>query len=74
MKKQKKIKEIWAANGKWIKVNDVEYITCCDCGLVHRMEFKVEIKNCKPKKLWLRFWRHAKLTKKERVRIIREKI
>jgi len=64
--KEKKIKDIEVIAGKWVKVNNVGYMTCCDCGLVHRIKFKVSTKDGKPEELWLRFWRNEKLTKKER--------
>lgn len=37
MKKFKRIKD-----GEWVKPNMNKYLMgCCDCGLVHRLEFKV---------------------------------
>lgn len=59
-------KEIKIVAGKWIEMGSNENIACCDCGLVHRVEYKVKIKNNKPEKFYVRFWRNEKLTLKQK--------
>ena len=61
----KKIKDIFASAGKWVETTSGDYITCCDCGLVHRVEYKVETENGMTK-FFARYWRNEKLTKQIR--------
>ena len=28
-------------DGEWIDITDGQYVGCCDCGLVHRYEYKI---------------------------------
>lgn len=42
-------------DGDWVEAKKIHYIKCCDCGLTHRVNFKV-IKG----KIWFRAFRLRK--------------
>lgn len=59
--------------GKWIKPIKRGYLmACCDCGLVHRVDFE-HIKWGRGRKIILRAWRDEKETKRVRTTMKREK-
>jgi len=53
--------------GEWIKDPKRKYfkLMCCDCSLVHRVEFKIV-----KKKIYLRMWRDNKATSNARRKIM----
>ena len=47
------------SDGEWVQPNMREYkMACCDCGLIHRMQFRI----VKGKKVQLRAWRDNRAT------------
>lgn len=64
IKSYKKVKD-----GEWVKPNMKKYmIGCCDCGMVHRLEFIVTIR----KKVLFRAFYDDKATNKLRKRMVNE--
>jgi hypothetical protein len=47
--------------GEYSEIENGQYMTCCDCNLVHKIKYKIV-----DGKLFMRFWRNEKLTKKYR--------
>lgn len=41
-------------SGEWVKPHSIYHMKCCDCGLIHRLEFRLQ-KN----RLEFRAWRVA---------------
>jgi len=39
-------------SSRWYPVANVHYLQCCECGLKHLVEMKVD----KQKKVWMRVW------------------
>lgn len=64
----KKIQNHNVKAGEWITMDSGDYLTCCDCGLAHKVNFKVGFKKNKAIKLYLKAWRASKLTQTERRR------
>lgn len=60
--------EIQGKDGEWVPATSL--MGCCDCGLVHRMEYKIVDKKgrepLKPFILLIRSFRDKELTKKAR--------
>ena len=50
LKPPKKAKQVY--DGEWQKLPPIYFIKCCDCGLIHRLEFRLH-KN----RLQYRAWR-----------------
>ncbi len=51
-------------DGEWVKPRMKGYLLkCCDCGLVHRVHFKV-IRHARGHKIMFRSWRLRKRKKK----------
>jgi hypothetical protein len=49
--------------GKWYHLGHFENSECCDCGLVHREEFKLEAG-----RIWFRTFRNEPATRRARAR------
>jgi hypothetical protein len=64
------IKRKQAISGKWYRVG--MYETCCDCGLSHKIQYKVILKNDKAE-VYFRAWRDKKRTNKNRLTNMSEK-
>lgn len=48
-------------DGKWYRHGDEEWTECCDCALMHRVEYKLE-----RGMLFVKLTRHDRLTRKMR--------
>ncbi len=57
------MKEYQIIDGKWHDCHS--YIGCCDCGLVHRIQYRV-VKIGKKTKIQARVWRRKRLTAEAR--------
>lgn len=60
------------APGEWVQpLHRAYFLECCDCGLVHRFQFRVH-----KSRVQMRAWRETRLTtaarKRKGVKIIRE--
>lgn len=76
MKRPKRYPKIKA--GAWVQPKRKYYrMACCDCGLVHKMEFKLIPYGDGKHKIRFRVWRDnketAKLRKKENIRVTHPK-
>ena len=59
------MKKVRPSAGQWVKLPRKRKIGCCDCGLIHDFEFKVEMKDGKPQ-MFFRAWRDDPLTEQHR--------
>jgi len=64
MKKQTKVDNIRPKAGQWFKLHTRDFLSCCDCGLTHRIELKVAMKGNKPEYILMRMWRNKKMRTK----------
>ena len=58
--KEQRIKKRQIYSGKWYKIQS--YQACCDCGLVHYIKYRVELKKDKTAIIWFKCWRDNKKT------------
>lgn len=57
------MKHVDVKSGKWYRISKDDQITCCDCGLVHRVNFKATADTkARNMKLFIRFYRDDKQT------------
>jgi hypothetical protein len=65
---KKTIKSIDVKEGRWYRIMKEDFLTCCDCGLVHKVNFKATTdKPVKGKlRLYIKFYREDKKTDRMR--------
>jgi hypothetical protein len=56
--------------GEWVPLSGKLRMECCDCGLVHRLEFRID----EDKFLYMRGWRDNRATANRRRSLKRAKI
>ncbi len=61
LKNPKRINYKVIEDGEWVRLTLDHYLACCDCGLVHRITFKIV-----DGKLFMRPYRDEDATKKRR--------
>ena len=59
-----KMKNVYVVDGRWYRVDFDGYDTCCDCGLRHRVEYKI-----RDGKIYWRSWRDNHFKKALKLRI-----
>lgn len=60
-KRQKGHSYLEVEDGKWYDVTEDSSLACCDCGLVHKIEYHVS-KSPKGPRIWLRLTRDKRAT------------
>jgi hypothetical protein len=59
-----KVNPIWTEEGEWVDCRDGNLVGCCDCGLVHRVEYRVRYRGRgRNRVIQKRVWRHDEATR-----------